>query len=370
MSGESALDSLRPRPINPYEKRRELSSLHRIGQLPGDAGRSSQACQRSACSDLPQTAGCVRGQGHHLPQAGIVLCARSILLISRPALRVVSAAELQAAVAHEAGHEYFWTEFEHLGQGHDATARQELERRCDAIAVLTLLDLGLDPGKLVTAVRAMTRFNELIGAPITEMRQKRFTRECVVIEVDRSLPGLRVARVLDRLHTTIGLPQSIVLDNGTEFAGRTLEAWAHAHHVTLCFSRPGKPIENAYVESFNGKFRDECLNEHWFVSLADAQEKIESWRIDYNTDRPHSALADQTPHDFATSTAGARRLSPARLTEDPNRRHSHSPCSGKWGQVKATHMGRTEVTGPSQVNVILGQQTGTSTLTAATETRL
>jgi putative transposase len=145
-----------------------------------------------------------------------------------------------------------------------------------------------------------------------------FTRECVVIEVDRSLPGLRVARVLDRLQTTMGLPQSIVLDNGPEFAGRTLEAWAYAHHVTLCFIRPGKPIENAYVESFNGKFRDECLNEHWFVSLADAQEKIEAWRIDYNTVRPHSALADQTPHDFARSTAGARRLSPARLTEDPN----------------------------------------------------
>ena len=144
-----------------------------------------------------------------------------------------------------------------------------------------------------------------------------YTRECVAIEVDRSLPGLRVTRVLDHLHTTIGLPQSIVLDNGPEFAGRTLEAWAYAHKLTLCFIRPGKPIENAYVESFNGKFRDECLNEHWFVSLADAQAKIEAWRIDYNTVRPHSALADQTPHDFARSTAGARRLSPARLTQDP-----------------------------------------------------
>jgi putative transposase len=73
-----------------------------------------------------------------------------------------------------------------------------------------------------------------------------------------------------------GLPQSIVLDNGPEFAGRTLEAWAYAAGVTLCFIRPGKPIENAYVESFNGKFRDECLNEHWFVSLADAQQQIEA----------------------------------------------------------------------------------------------
>jgi putative transposase len=144
-----------------------------------------------------------------------------------------------------------------------------------------------------------------------------FTRECVAIEVDRSLPGLRVTRVLERLRAAVDLPQSIVLDNGPEFAGRTLEAWAYAAHVTLCFIRPGKPIENAYVESFNGKFRDECLNEHWFVSLADAQQQIEAWRVDYNTVRPHSALADQTPHQFAVSQEGARRLPPARLHEDP-----------------------------------------------------
>lgn len=145
-----------------------------------------------------------------------------------------------------------------------------------------------------------------------------YTRECVAIEVDRSLPGLRVTRVLDRLRAAIGLPQSIVLDNGPEFAGRILEAWAYAAGVTLCFIRPGKPIENAYIESFNGKFRDECLNEHWFIGLADAQAAIEAWRIDYNTVRPHSALADQTPHQFAMTTAGARRLTPARLSEDPN----------------------------------------------------
>lgn len=139
-----------------------------------------------------------------------------------------------------------------------------------------------------------------------------FTRECVAIEVDRSLPGLRVARVLDRLHATIGLPQSIVVDNGPEFAGRTLDAWAYARGVTLRFIRPGKPVENAYIESFNGKFRDECLNEHWFVSLADAKTTIETWRIDYNTVRPHSSLAGTTPEHFARITEGARRLTPAR----------------------------------------------------------
>ena len=148
-----------------------------------------------------------------------------------------------------------------------------------------------------------------------------FTRECVAIEVDRSLPGLRVARVLDRLHTEIGLPQVIVVDNGPEFAGRTLDAWAYGHGVTLRFIRPGKPIENAYVESFNGKFRDECLNEHWFISLADAKVVIEAWRVDYNSVRPHSSLNGVTPDQFARMTEGVRRLPPARPDqEDENRK--------------------------------------------------
>jgi putative transposase len=144
-----------------------------------------------------------------------------------------------------------------------------------------------------------------------------FTRECVAIEVDRSLPGLRVTRVLDRLHGMIGLPRTIVVDNGPEFAGRTLDAWAYTRGVELRFIRPGKPIENAYVESFNGKFRDECLNEHWFISLADAKAPIEAWRVDYNTVRPHSSLGGRTPGQFATVTEGARRLLPARLQEEP-----------------------------------------------------
>jgi putative transposase len=139
-----------------------------------------------------------------------------------------------------------------------------------------------------------------------------FTRECVAIEVDRSLPGLRVSRVLDRLHGLVGLPKTIVVDNGPEFAGRTLDAWAYTRGVELRFIRPGKPIENAYVESFNGRFRDECLNEHWFISLADAKAAIEAWRVDYNTVRPHSSLGGRTPDQFAALSVGARRLMPAR----------------------------------------------------------
>jgi len=146
-----------------------------------------------------------------------------------------------------------------------------------------------------------------------------FTRECHVIEVARSLPGARVVRVLDQLHVTVGLPKRVVLDNGPEFAGRALDTWAYAHGVDLCFIRPGKPIENAYIESFNGKFRDECLNEHWFLSLADAQAKIEAWRVDYNTVRPHSALAGETPTHFARITeGGAAQDSAALVRSTPN----------------------------------------------------
>ena len=126
-----------------------------------------------------------------------------------------------------------------------------------------------------------------------------FTRECPAIEVDTSLPGLRVTRLLDGLAQTRGLPEIIVMDNGPEFAGKALDAWAYQHGVQLHFIRPGKPVENAYIESFNGKFRDECLNENWFIDLGDARIKIESWRIDYNQSRPHSSLGNLTPEEFA-----------------------------------------------------------------------
>ena len=162
-----------------------------------------------------------------------------------------------------------------------------------------------------------------------------YTRECVAIEVDRSLPGRRVTRVLDRLHAAVGLPQTIVVDNGPEFAGRTLDAWAYARGVTLRFIRPGKPIENAYVESFNGKFRDECLNEHWFVSVADAQAVIEAWRVDYNTVRPHSSLNQVTPAQFAAFGVGARGPRPARTDQGLK---SEDLALSVWRIVGAGHL--------------------------------
>lgn len=126
-----------------------------------------------------------------------------------------------------------------------------------------------------------------------------YTRECVHIEVDTSINGVRVARILEELRVTRGLPERIMTDNGPEFSGRALDAWAYARDVKLHFIEPGKPSQNGYIESFNGKFRDECLNEHWFVSLSDARWLIESWRKEYNQIRPHSALKGRTPLEFA-----------------------------------------------------------------------
>jgi len=129
-----------------------------------------------------------------------------------------------------------------------------------------------------------------------------YSRECVALEVDSSINGRRVAAVLDRLSEVRGLPLSITVDHGPEFEGQVLDAWAYEHGVQLNFIRPGKPVENAYIESFNGRFRDECLNEHWFLTMAQARRVIESWRIEYNTERPHSSLKDLTPEQFANNS--------------------------------------------------------------------
>ena len=126
-----------------------------------------------------------------------------------------------------------------------------------------------------------------------------FSRECLAIEVDTSLCGARVARVLDRVVAGRGRPARIVLDNGPEFTGQQLDRWAYEHRVELAFIQPGKPVQNAFVESFNGTMRNECLNEHWFLNLTDAREIIENWRIDYNLNRPHSSLGGMTPTEFA-----------------------------------------------------------------------
>ncbi len=130
-----------------------------------------------------------------------------------------------------------------------------------------------------------------------------FTRESVASEVATSIPGDRVVRVLERLRFTRGLPEILVSDNGPEFTSRALDAWAYQNGVRLHFIQPGKPVQNAFVESFNGRVREECLNESWFTNLQDAKRQIEAWRIDYNRTRPHSSLGNQTPEEFAKSVA-------------------------------------------------------------------
>jgi putative transposase len=125
------------------------------------------------------------------------------------------------------------------------------------------------------------------------------TRESIVIEVDTSISGERVARVLDRIAGYRPLPRMIRVDHGPEFTSLALDAWAHARGVKLAFIQPGKPTQNAYIESFNGRFRDECLNDHWFLTLHEARVLIEAWREDYNSTRPHSSLGNITPAEFA-----------------------------------------------------------------------
>lgn len=130
-----------------------------------------------------------------------------------------------------------------------------------------------------------------------------FSRECLVLEADRSLTGRRVALELDRVARSRGYPASIRVDNGSEFYSKAMDRWAYWHGVKLEFIRPGKPVENGYVESFHGRLRDECLNVHLFFSIEDAREKIRAWQQDYNTVRPHGSLNDMTPREYSAAHA-------------------------------------------------------------------
>jgi putative transposase len=125
------------------------------------------------------------------------------------------------------------------------------------------------------------------------------TRECLCAHADRPQTGEKVVEQMERLTAERGLPESITTDNGGEFTGKAMETWADQTGVKLDFIRPGRPVENGYIESFNGRLRDECLNGEIFFGLADAREKIEAWRRDYNEQRPHSSLGDRTPEEFA-----------------------------------------------------------------------
>lgn len=162
---------------------------------------------------------------------------------------------------------------------------------------------------LVKPTRPNQRWSmDFIGDALADGRKFRcltlwddFTRESPAIETDFSLSGERVVRVLERVGTVRGFPEVIVCDNGPEFTCQVLNQWAHERGVHLQFIDPGKPVQNAFAESFNGRLRDECLNDHWFLNLRDAQQTIEAYRQDYNTSRPQSSLGEQTPAEYAAS---------------------------------------------------------------------
>jgi putative transposase len=125
-----------------------------------------------------------------------------------------------------------------------------------------------------------------------------FTRRAPGVVIERSIGGLRVARFLDQVAAKHGYPKSITVDNGPEFISNVLDQWAHAHDVQLLFSRPGRPVDNAFIESFNGRLRDECLNTNWFYGLDQAREVINAWLEDYNERRPHGSLGGLTPVEY------------------------------------------------------------------------
>jgi putative transposase len=134
-----------------------------------------------------------------------------------------------------------------------------------------------------------------------------FTRECLATVVDTSLPGVRVVQELDRLVAERGRPAAIVSDNGSELTGHAVLRWAAERAIDWHYIQPGKPVQNAFIEAFNGRLRDECLNESWFTSLAHAQRLVEAWRVDYNTVRPHGRLGKLPPAVFAASALAMQR---------------------------------------------------------------
>lgn len=135
-----------------------------------------------------------------------------------------------------------------------------------------------------------------------------WSRECVAIEVNRRLSGEDVVATLSWLGLERGGPKRIQVDNGSEFISKALDKWAYDNGVVLDFSRPGKPTDNPFIESFNGTFRDECLNINWFLSLEDAREKIALWRWDYNHTRPHSSLGDLTPMEYRAQHSKGQKI--------------------------------------------------------------
>lgn len=160
------------------------------------------------------------------------------------------------------------------------------ERAVTEINVRWSMDFVSDRTRYGSNIRVLTVIDEV-------------TRECLALEVDSWITGRRVSAVLNRIALFRGLPKEILTDNGSEFTSNIMNAWAYDHKVEHIFTDPGKPMQNGYIESFNGKLRCECLNQHWFQSLSEVREIIENWRLQYNRVRPHSSLNNLTPEEYA-----------------------------------------------------------------------
>jgi len=177
------------------------------------------------------------------------------------------------------------------------------------------------PKHIVTAINQIWSMDFVADALFDGRRLRaltvvdNYTREALAIDVGQSLKGEDVVNTLNRIAASRGLPETIKVDNGSEFISKVMDKWAYERGVELDFSRPGKPTDNAKVESFNGRLRQECLNAHWFLSLDDAQAKIEEWRRYYNETRPHSALQWATPSEFARKAWERGEKQPAKEPE-------------------------------------------------------
>ncbi len=136
-----------------------------------------------------------------------------------------------------------------------------------------------------------------------------FTRESLAIAVGQQLKGEDVVSALNQIRAKRGVPKVLFCNNGSEFTSQMMDFWAYHHQVRIDFSRPGKPTDNAYVESFNGTSRAECLDVHWFATLPESKHLIETWRREYNESRPHPSLGERTPYEFARQIEASRDLS-------------------------------------------------------------
>ncbi len=167
-----------------------------------------------------------------------------------------------------------------------------------------------------------------------------FTRECPAIEVNTGLSGVRVTRVLERVIAERGKPETIRCDNGPEFTSRHFIAWCEQQGITLLHIQPGRPMQNGYIESFNGRLRDECLNASWFVNLNDAKQKIENWRKEYNAERPHSSLDYRTPEEFARICSELTSRMAATPPGRPSEKVDRTPVLAGKGSLTPRPAGR------------------------------